>query len=96
MTTPNTHNVDLLDTRRTSGHGWAKKPTVIVPLYKTLSARELFPILREKLLASRPEVGINRGPYRRDKTGRKRYFHKPTPVFGKPTFRNVIENGVHV
>ncbi|GAA4762327.1 hypothetical protein [Microbacterium gilvum] len=42
------------------------------------TAREMFPILRERLLASRPVIGEIDG----------------TPVYGEPTFRNVIENGV--
>lgn len=50
------------------------------------SARDLFPALRERLLASRPLLGlIDEG--------------KPTEreVLGAPTFRNVIdENGNHV
>jgi hypothetical protein len=85
-------NTNLLETRRQG----SKNQTVIVPLYRTLSARELFPVLREKRLAARPVVGQDRGPYKLDKTGRKRYFNKPTPIFGESTFRNVIENGKHV
>lgn len=61
------------------------------------SARELFPELRARLLNSRPVVGERRGGYHRDKTGRRRYHGKPTPVYGAPTFRNRIdENGAHV
>lgn len=44
------------------------------------SARDMFPGLRDRLLASRPIVGEIDG----------------APIFGKPTFRNVIEGGVHV
>ncbi len=74
-----------------------RKNAVVVPLYRTMSARELFPILREKLLASRPVVGQDRGPYKRDKTGRKRYFGKTsTPIYGAPTFRNIIKDGGHI
>lgn len=85
-------NVNLLERRRQG----SKNRTVVVPLYRTLSARELFPILREKLLASRPQIGLNRGAYRRDKSGRKRYFNDPTPIFGAPTFRNIIKDGEHI
>lgn len=67
-----------------------------MPLFKTLSARDLFPILNAKREASRPVVGQDRGPYKIDKSGRKRYFGKPTPIMGEPTFKNRIEKGVHV
>ncbi len=81
-------NVNLLANRRTS--------VGTLPLFKTLSARELFPILNAKRLDSRPVVGQDRGPYKLDKTGRKRYFGKPTPILGEPTFRNVIFEGRHI
>jgi len=41
-------------------------------------ARELFPLLRDRLLASRPVIAV-------DDQGRKAY--------GPPTFRNVIADG---
>lgn len=85
-------NVNLLETRRQG----SKNNPIIVPLYRTLSARELFPILRQKLMDSRPEIGQDRGPFKLDKTGRKRYLGKPTPVYGAPTFRNAIVDGKHV
>lgn len=69
---------------------------VSLPLYKTLSARELFPILNRKRLDSRPVVGQDRGDFKIDKSGRKRYFNKPMPIYGDPTFRNIIENGEHI
>lgn len=48
------------------------------------SARDLFPALRERLLASRPSLGFNVG-------------HRSLEAYGPPTFRNVIdENGQHV
>jgi hypothetical protein len=55
------------------------------------SARELFPQLRERLLGSRPIVGHTVEVFHAngDRTGGK-------PIFGKPTFRNVIEHGAHV
>lgn len=82
-------NINLLENRRTSAG--------VLPLFRTMSARELFPILNSKRLASRPVVGQDRGPYKLDKTGRKRYLSKvSTPIYGEPTFRNVIEKGVHV
>lgn len=63
----------------------------------TLDARTLFQVLRPRLLNSRPVIGKNRGPYKLDKTGRKRYLHEATPIYGAPTFRNVIlMNGEHV
>lgn len=85
-------NVNLLENRRTG----SKNQTVIVPLYRTLSARELFPILNKMRLDSRPVVGQDRGPFKLDKTGRKRYLGKPTPIYGEPTFRNRIEDGKHI
>lgn len=54
------------------------------------SAREAFEILSERVAMSRPIIGQNRGAYWRDKSGRKRYLHKPTPVYGPPTFRNIL------
>lgn len=64
---------------------------------RRLSARELFPLVHAKIQESRPVIGQNRGAYKRDKTGRKRYFGKPTPILGAPTFRNVIDtNGAWV
>jgi hypothetical protein len=48
------------------------------------SARELFATLHERRLASRPVIGwVDEG--------------KPSAkaIYGPPTFRNVIENGVH-
>lgn len=93
MSTQNLHvrqpDVNLLANRRTS--------VGILPLFKTLSARDLFQILNDKRLASRPVVGQDRGPYKLDKTGRKRYFNKTsTPIYGEPTFRNVIFEGRHI
>lgn len=45
------------------------------------SARDVFPMLRQRLLESRPVIG---------RMGTQ-------PIYGKPTFRNVIdENGQHV
>ena len=65
--------------------------------WKTMGARQIFSILLPHLLESRPVVGQKRGPYKLDKTGRKRYLNKPEPIFGAPTFRNVInEQGEHV
>ncbi len=46
--------------------------------------------------ASRPVIGQDRGPFKLDKSGRKRYLGKPTPILGEPTFKNRIENGVWV
>lgn len=49
------------------------------------SARDLFPPLRERLLASRPVLA---------------FIDEGTPsqrvIFGEPTFRNVIVNGEHL
>lgn len=82
-------NIDLLKNTRTA--------VGMRPRFATMSARELFPILNAKRLASRPVVGQDRGPFKIDKTGRKRYLNKQaTPVFGEPTFRNIIEKGRHI
>jgi hypothetical protein len=61
------------------------------------SARELFPLLRARLLDSRPLLE----PARMERPGTGgRAFGKGRmvpAVYGKPTFRNVIdENGKHV
>lgn len=54
------------------------------------STRDIWPGLRARLLASRPVVGERVHPHLTDAKG------KPLrePVFGAPTFRNVIEDGV--
>lgn len=64
-------------------------------ILRTMDARSIFAVLRPHVLAARPEIGTNRGPYKRDKTGRKRYFQRTgTPIYGRSTFRNVVgENG---
>lgn len=49
------------------------------------SARDLFPYLRDRLLASRPLLEVVDEGYPEERR-----------VYGKPTFRNVIENGRHV
>lgn len=55
------------------------------------SAREWFKLLRPRLLQSRPVVDTTREVFHADgsHTGGK-------PIYGKPTFRNVIEKGKHV
>lgn len=81
-------NVNLLENRRTS--------VGTLPLFKTLDARTLFAVLSEKRRDSRPVIGQDRGAFKLDKTGRKRYLGKPTPIYGEPTFQNRIEKGRHV
>lgn len=54
------------------------------------SARELFPELRERLLSSRLIIGDMRPIPGAD--GVKTPLR---PIYGKPTFRNVIEDGEH-
>lgn len=64
------------------------------------SAREWFPVLRERLLASRPVIEpakFAKVPTLVD--GKVRQIKKQVapPKYGKPTFRNVLdENGEHV
>jgi hypothetical protein len=57
------------------------------------SARELFPVLRRRLLESRPIIGRTVEVFHADgtKTGGK-------PIYGRPTFRNAIDpfTGKHV
>lgn len=67
----------------------ALKPIPDVHILKKLGARAVFDILNPHVQASRPVIGQRRGAYKIDKSGRKRYFGKPTPILGKPTFRNV-------
>lgn len=82
-------DVNLLANRRTSAG--------TLPLFKTLSARDLFQVLNAKRLESRPVVGQDRGPFKLDKTGRKRYLSKvSTPIYGEPTFKNRIFEGRHI
>jgi hypothetical protein len=56
-----------------------------------LSARELFPILRDRLLSQRPIIGD-----RKPRPGADGVTSTLLPIYGKSTFRNVIENGKHV
>lgn len=56
------------------------------------SARDLFPALCERLLASRPIIGDQK-----PRPGADGITSTRLPIYGKPTFRNVIdENGKHV
>lgn len=56
------------------------------------SARDLFPALRERLLGSRPIIGDQK-----PRRGADGITSTLLPVYGPPTFRNVIdENGRHV
>ncbi|WP_439593917.1 hypothetical protein [Microbacterium sp.] len=69
----------------------ATKPQA--PLTGRMSAREWFAYLRPVLLASRPIVGERTLLHVRDSKGRP----KVEPIYGPPTFRNVIdEDGHHV
>lgn len=64
---------------------------------RRLSAREIFAEASARRLASRPVIGKDRGPFKLDKTGRKRYLGPATDILGAPTFRNVIDsNGAWV
>lgn len=68
-----------------------RERSMIASRYRA-SARDLFPALRERLLGSRPIVGDQK-PIR----GADGVTAPLRPVYGKPTFRNVIdENGRHV
>lgn len=59
------------------------------------TARERFPVLRDRLLASRPVIGTRaRFPKIGPKQGRG-IVAETWPIYGAPTFRNVIENGEH-
>lgn len=62
------------------------------------SARELFPANVERLMASRPVIGERVIVPRGSKPDDKGVIRTSTvPVYGAPTFRNVInENGEHV
>lgn len=55
------------------------------------SAREMHILLMPLVIAARPEIGIARGAYRRDKSGRKRYLNSPTVIYGRSTFRNRLD-----
>ncbi len=58
------------------------------------SARELFPILRDRLLASRPVIGERKTVIGRDSAGRRKF--RRTPIYGTPTFRNALVEGEHL
>lgn len=60
------------------------------------SARELFPYLRDRLLSSRPLIAAERKVEHRPPRGKvhphRGYNVQTIPaVFGRPTFRNVLE-----
>lgn len=55
------------------------------------SAREQFADLRVRLLASRSIIGDQKA-----RRGADGITSPRLPLYGKPTFRNVIENGRHV
>jgi hypothetical protein len=65
------------------------------------SARELFPILRERLLASRPVIGFKYrifpgGPWKTVELSEKGITSVQRKggaelIYGKPTFRNVLD-----
>lgn len=79
-------------TRSASAFGIAAPSLPAIPpvrLLRKLSARDIFDTLNPHVQASRPQIGVSRGAYKLDKTGRKRYRNAPTPIFGAPTFRNV-------
>ena len=64
---------------------------VIASRYRA-SARDLFPGLRARLLASRPIIGDQK-----PRRGADGITSTLLPVYGAPTFRNIIdENGRHV
>lgn len=52
------------------------------------SARDLFPTLRERLLTSRPIIGD-----RKPRRGADGVSTPLEPVYGAPTFRNVLVEG---
>lgn len=71
---------------------------VIASRYRA-SARDLFPALRERLLASRPIIGTKATfpKLSLQKRAPRGIIAKTEPIYGAPTFRNVIdENGRHV
>ncbi|MFT4281225.1 hypothetical protein [Microbacterium sp.] len=74
-------------------HYAAPRPTVVererIERKLRPSARDLFPVLRTRLLESRPIIGDQKP--RRGADGIRTTL---LPVYGKPTFRNVVdENG---
>lgn len=59
------------------------------------SARDLFPQLRERVLASRPVLGWDVNGKRQARAPRPGV--KATPIYGAPTFRNRIDSkGEHI
>lgn len=52
------------------------------------SVRELFPVLRERLLASRPIIGD-----RKPRPGAAGISTPLEPIYGKPTYRNAVKDG---
>lgn len=62
------------------------------------SARELFPTLRDRLLASRPVIGTKATFPKVGRAQGRGLIAKTEPIYGSPTFRNVIdaETGEHV
>lgn len=61
------------------------------------TARERFPELRERLLASRPVIGTRARFPKITATPGRGIVAETWPIYGPPTFRNRIdENGAHV
>ncbi|AUG28789.1 MULTISPECIES: hypothetical protein [Microbacterium] len=59
------------------------------------SARELFTVLRERMYQSRPIIGERVVMPGAMPDWRGIIRTSTVPIFGKPTFRNVIEDGEH-
>lgn len=60
------------------------------------SAREWFPYLRQRLLDSRPIIGERVVIPRDAKPDSKGVIRTSTvPIYGKPTFRNILVDGIH-
>lgn len=80
-----------LHPRLTLDSRMARERNAIASRYRP-SARERFAELRERLLASRPIIGDQK-----PRPGADGIASTRLPIYGKPTFRNVIdENGNHV
>ncbi|MDF2916592.1 MAG: hypothetical protein K0S70_809 [Microbacterium sp.] len=71
--------------------GLARRERALIELRYQPSAREILPVLRDRLLSQRPIVGD-----RKPRPGADGVTSTLLPIYGKSTFRNVIENGKHV
>lgn len=78
--------------------GQARRERELIEMRYEPSARDLFPAMRDRLLASRPVIGTRATFPKVGRTQGRGIVAKTEPIYGPPAFRNVIdaETGEHV